>query len=253
MPRTRWSSLVLGVLWACNAGPISDFPFKAGEDSPTSPSASADGGVVRPPAGDAGTPIVAPRDAGVPINVPSADGGSASGGSDAGGYDIPDAGPDGGVPPLPDGGGFPFPDDAGPSGGCPPIGSATACGGFFCGLDLADLRAESTPNAACTADPATLAAACSGALPSYVASRAQAQLGQGTSLSVDGLVACVGAAPSPPASAACVRCYAEEMDCALRACSAAFLAGGGESAAACRALVCAPRFAVCSGLPIAGY
>jgi hypothetical protein len=262
--KRRWLAVSFGFVWACNAGPISDFPF-ADDNEGNSPSVnppgaggfdagvrpSADGGMGLPSL-DAGAPIVEFPDAGL-----SSDGGTGvTPPSDAA---VPDAGDDAGSTwddagsTWDDAGTWWWPEPVAPSAdaglGCPTSGSPNACGGAYCGLDYADLVSVSVLGRGCTSDASSLIAACGGGLQAVTAACAQNLVATGQPVSELTIRQCVAGLSGGRADNACLGCFAAEMECALRSCSAAFLTGDGTAAATCRAERCAAEFAVCSGLP----
>jgi hypothetical protein len=289
MAKLRRYGWLLSGLVACNSGPISDFPF-AGSDDATNTSAApnsgftADAGVfptvstadgspasegpARPGVVDAGTGgfnpgTLAGADAGSksPGPQPGMSGGGAhDAGADSGSQDgsTPDAGsPDAGSPAAaaPDAA---SPPDPSVDAGCPqslppgPLGPTDHCAGAYCGRSLAQLQMDGQPGA-CRDDASALQASCSGALSAASAACAQDALARGSQASAGNIAACLAAMNVDLGKAACQRCYAEEAACALQVCSASFIAGSGASADQCRASLCAPRFALCSGLPGFGF
>jgi hypothetical protein len=267
--KRRWLAASLGFVWACNAGPISDFPF-AGDNEGNSPSVNppgadsggdagvrpADGGSWGPslPSYDAGAPVGEFPDAGFPFDgggvfVPPSDAGLPDADADVD-ADV-DADADAGSPW--DAGTWWWPEPVPPSAdagvGCPASGSPNACGGAYCGLDLPELVSVSVLGRACTSDTSSLVAVCSGSLPAVTAACAQSLVASGQAVSELSIRQCVAGLSGSRAESACLGCFAAEMECALRSCSAAFLTGDGSAAATCRAERCAAPFAACSGLP----
>lgn len=254
--KRRWLTVSFGFVWACNAGPISDFPFAGDNEHPSVNPPSGAGGNdagIRPADGGAGVPQPV-FDAGAPggefphdggsVFVPPLDAAVPDAGSD-------DAEVDAGSPW--DAGTWWWPEPTAPvvdAGlGCTASGSPTACGGAYCGLDLPELVSVSVLGRACTSDTGTLVAVCGGSLPAITAACAQSLVASGQAVNELTIRQCVAGLSGSRADDACLGCFAAEMECALRSCSAAFLTGDGNAAATCRAERCAASFSACSGLP----